>query len=162
MVKLSPCASVMVLSPFHTIAFGERNLWRHIGEKLLDRETIDEYLPLPEGDTDVDPIQLAALNKVAVVSMREPQAIAAAELIRERSGADVVLVSKKTAGNQTDSALTADVVLFVWKATSHAVFRAFDSMDRKKFAYVQGTGAASIVLALERWVADYAMCEPTM
>jgi len=47
----------------------------------------------------------------------------------------------------------ADVVLFVWSATTHAVFRAFDAVDKKRFAYVQGTGAASIVLALERWIA---------
>jgi len=26
-------------------------------------------------------------------------------------------------------------------------------VDKKRFAYVQGTGAASIVLALERWIA---------
>jgi hypothetical protein len=42
-------------------------------------------------------------------------------------------------------------VLIVWSAITHAVFRAFDGVDRERIEYVQGTGAASIVLALERW-----------
>ncbi len=84
--------------------------------------------------------------------MRERQAREAAAMISERSGAEIVIVSAKVAGPATNSATTADVVLFVWAATSHAVFRAFDGMDRQRLAYVQGTGAASIVIALERWL----------
>jgi hypothetical protein len=136
------------------LTVGERKLWRQIGIKFFDKGTIDEYLPVPEEAEEVDPLQVAGLKKVAIVSMRDPQAKAAAEMIRERSGADVVLVTKKTAGSQTASAITADVVLFVWRATSHAVFRAFDNMEKEKLSYVQGTGVGSIVLALERWVAN--------
>ena len=36
--------------------------------------------------------------------------------------------------------------------TPGSVFRAFDGFDRNRLCYVQGTGAASIVRALERWV----------
>jgi hypothetical protein len=39
----------------------------------------------------------------------------------------------------------------VWAATKHAVYRAFDDV-RDRIEYVQGTGASSIVLALERWI----------
>lgn len=135
------------------LTHGERSLWRGIGGNHFDQITVDEYLPVPTEVEEVDSIREADLKKIAIVSMREPQAKAAAELIRERSDAEVVLVTKKAAGGQTDSAITADVVLFVWKATSHAVFRAFDNMERNRLSYVQGSGAGSIVLALERWVA---------
>ena len=72
-------------------------------------------------------------------------------MISDRCGAEVVVVTDKVAGAATNNAASADVVLFVWSATSHAVFRAFDGMDRGRIAYVQGTGSSSIVLALERW-----------
>ena len=42
------------------------------------------------------------------------------------------------------------VLLFVWANTTHAVYRAFDNV-REKLAYVEGKGAVSIVLTLERW-----------
>jgi hypothetical protein len=32
------------------------------------------------------------------------------------------------------------------------VFRPFEAADKKRFAYVQGAGTASIVLDLERWI----------
>lgn len=133
---------------------GERKRWRQIGLQIFDSDTIEEYLPIPPEVTEEDPVQTAQLNKVAIVSMRETQAKIAADMIRERSNAEVVVVTKKAAGAQTDSAVTADVVLFVWKETSHAVFRAFDNMNKNKLSYVQGTGANSILLALERWIAD--------
>jgi hypothetical protein len=133
---------------------GERALWRHIGGRIgYDESILDEYLPVPAAETDVDPLQQANLRKVAIVSMRERQAREAAAMISERSNAEIVIVSDKVAGSATDNAITADVILFVWAATSHAVFRAFDGMDRERLVYVQGTGAASIVLALERWLA---------
>lgn len=132
---------------------GERALWRQIGSRIgYDESILDEYVPIPATEADVDPLQQANLRKVAIVSMRERQAREAAAMISERSGAEAVIVSDKVAGAATDNAVTADVVLFVWSATSHAVFRAFDGVDRERLAYVQGTGAGSILLALERWV----------
>lgn len=133
----------------------DRSLWRQIGLRIFDQSTIDEYLPLPsDSDGQEDPLKSANLKKVAIVSMREPQAKNAAELIEQRTGASVHLVTDKIAGAQTDNAVTAEVILFVWKATSHAIFRAFDKIEKERVAYVQGTGAGSILLALERWVAE--------
>ena len=71
-------------------------------------------------------------------------------MINERTKAQVVLVAERDAGSQTKSAKTADVILFVWSASKHAVYRAFGDV-RDKLTYVQGVGASSIVLALERW-----------
>jgi hypothetical protein len=136
------------------LSLGERLLWRQVGTRIgYDAGTLDEYVPLPKDGVAVDPIRQAALTKVAIVSLREKQAQEAAGLLRERSDAQVVVVSETHPGADTRSALAADVVLFVWSATTHAVFRAFDAVDKTRFSYVQGTGAASIVLALERWIA---------
>lgn len=137
---------------------GERLLWRKVGADIgWDAGILDEYMPIPAasagGVTD-DPLKAANLKKIAIVSMREEQAARAAEQLKDRSGATVVLVSDTASGPQTDSAATADVIAFVWSATTHAVFRAFDKIDRKKIAYVRGTGAASIVLAVERWALE--------
>jgi hypothetical protein len=132
---------------------GERALWRLIGTRIgLDAGAITEFLGF---DTEIqedapDFIAEANLRKVAIVSLREEAAYAAAELIRQRTVADVVVVTETHAGAATDSAKLADVILFVWSSSTHAVYRAFDSV-REKLAYVQGTGATSIVLALERW-----------
>ena len=133
----------------------ERQLWRSLGRRLgFDRETLAEYLPEPaivtEHDAD-DVLGVAALHKIAIVSLHEKAAQAAAVLLRERTKAEVFVVSELVAGPGTRNAQTADVVLLVWAATKHAVYRAFDDM-RDKVAYVQGTGASSIVLSLERWV----------
>lgn len=132
---------------------GERLLWRQIGERIgYDTATLDAYVPLPADVVTADPLRQAALKKIAIVSLREKQTQEAANLIKERCDAEIIVVSETHAGGAMRSALTADVVLFVWSATTHAVFRAFDSMDKKRFAYVQGTGATSILLALERWI----------
>ena len=47
------------------------------------------------------------------------------------------------------------MLLFVWSAVKHAVYRAFDNIDKEKIAYVSGTGSASIVRALERWIVKH-------
>lgn len=135
----------------------ERGLWWSIGQRLgFDSETLEEYLPkLPEGtelDAD-DPLSVASVQKIAIVSLHEKAAQAAATMLRERTKAKVVVVSELVAGPATRDARTADVVLLVWAATKHSVYRAFDDV-RYKIAYVQGTGSSSIVLALERWVAS--------
>jgi hypothetical protein len=132
---------------------GERLLWRQVGARIgYDAGTLDEYVPIPEEAASVDPIRQTALKRVAIVSLRERQAQEAAALLRERTDAKIVVVSETHPGTDTRSALAADVVLFVWSATTHAVLRAFDALDKKRFAYVQGTGATSIVLALEKWI----------
>ena len=117
----------------------------------MDEEIILEYFPSEHEDAHEDLLSKANFQKVAIVCMREQQARLAAETIRSRTGADVIIVSSMVAGLETDRALSCDVVLFVWLATTHAVFRAFDDFDRKKLCYVQGTGVASIIRSLERW-----------
>ncbi len=133
----------------------EKILWRNAGDRIgIDDDTIHEYFPVEQ---DVEPEDLlisANLKTVAIVCMRERQARIASEMIKDRTGAKVLIVSSKVAGTDTGQACSCDVVLFVWMATTHAVFRAFDSFDRGQLCYVQGTGSASIVRALERWCKD--------
>jgi hypothetical protein len=141
------------------ISRGERILWRQIGRRIgLDPETIDEFLAITEDQAEAatDPIGEAPLQKIAIVSLQERAARQAAEWIRERTSADVLTVVEQSAGAATDSAKTADVILFVWAANKHAVYRAFDDV-RDRLAYVQGTGPSSIVLALERWIKQAAV-----
>jgi hypothetical protein len=94
---------------------------------------------------------------VAIVSTREEQARRAAEMLGERTDADIVVVTATHGGGEVNAAINAEVIAYVWSASTHAVFRAFDKVDRKKIAYVKGTSAASIVLAVERWVSERAI-----
>ena len=139
----------------HQLVESEKKLWRetalHIG---FDAETITQYFPIDtevEGESE-DILASANLNNIAIVSMRERPARGAAEIIQARTGANVFIVSGKTAGPEVSQACKCDVVLYVWLATTHAVFRAFDGFARNKLCYVQGAGSASIVRTLERWV----------
>jgi hypothetical protein len=136
---------------------GEKKLWRTIGGRIgLDATTIDQFLAssLDEESSEPDPLDSLKIKKVAIVSLRQEPARLAAEIIRERTGAEVVLVSETHAGTASSNAATADVILFVWASTTHAVYRAFDKV-REKLAYVEGKGALSIVLTLERWAMKY-------
>lgn len=132
----------------------DRHLWYRLGRRLgLDVATPHEalggnWLPLQSAD---DPLLAAGFKKIAIVSLHERAAREAAAQIEDRTHAHVVLVTDHAAGEGTASATTADVILFVWGATKHAVYRAFDKV-RDRLEYVQGTGSASIVRALERRV----------
>jgi len=149
-------AADLILRSPDVLLFSEKTLWRRVAKRLgIDEATIGQYLPPEEEEAEQDdPLAEAQLRHIAIICMREPQAREAAAQIAARTGAQVTLVTSKAAGSETDHARTADVVLFVWLATSHAVFRAFDGFDRKRFCYVQGTGASSIVRSLERWAMD--------
>jgi len=130
----------------------EKELWRNVGLRIgLDEADILQYLPVEQDVVHEDFLVNANLKKIAIVCMREKQASEAAKMIQTRTEVKVSIVSTKVAGTETDHACSCDVVLFVWLATTHAVFRGFDDFDRSKLCYVQGTGAASIVRALERW-----------
>ena len=98
-----------------------------------------------------DPLLACSFKKIAIVSLHERAAREAASQIEQRTQANVVVVTEHAAGEGTTSAATADVILFVWGASKHAVYRAFDKV-RDRLEYVQGTGSASIVRALERKV----------
>lgn len=139
----------------NSITPSERKLWRCAGERLgIDDATILEYLPIEVHEDKVDLLAAADLNHVAIVCMREEQAKQAVEVISDRCGekTKLTVVTSKVAGADTTTACNADVVIYVWMASTHAVFRAFDGFDRERFCYVQGTGASSIVRTLERWI----------
>jgi hypothetical protein len=134
----------------------ERVLWRRLGKRVgLYQSVVDEVLPDEETEVSessaTDSLREARLGRVAIVSLHHRAADEAREILAQRTGANVFVVEEKVAGPATRAAQSADVILFVWAATKHAVFRAFDSI-RDRVVYVQGTGAGSIVLALERWV----------
>jgi hypothetical protein len=131
---------------------GEHAAWSSVGLRLgVDCAAIQGYIGGFALRDRPDPLAVAGLRKVAIVSLRQKQAHEASRIIRARCGADVVLVDETDAGPQVRAARNADVILVVWSATTHAVFRGLDQV-RERVAYVQGTGAESIVLTLERTV----------
>lgn len=136
------------------LSVADWRLWHRLGRRLgLDGEAADEALGgdwQPHQSAD-DPLLAAGFKKIAIVSLHERSAREAAAEIEHRTQAHVVLVTDHAAGESTASATTADVILFVWGAAKHAVYRAFDKV-RDRLEYVQGTGSASIVRALERRV----------
>jgi hypothetical protein len=155
-VELWLAAADVIKRASDALPASDRALWRRIGTRLgFDDATISQYLPpeLPE-DQEEDPLTAGGLKHVAIVCLRKQQAEQAADEIQKRSGAKVTVVLSTTAGAETLLACTADVVLFVWLASTHAVFRAFDTYDRQRLVYVQGTGASSIVKSLERWTVN--------
>lgn len=134
----------------------ERLLWRVVGNRLgLDQTTVNGFLGYDEAaeSTVPDPLTQAGLNKIAIVSLREEAARTASEMIAQRVNVKVVTVTETHPGKQTDSAKSADVILFVWSCSTHAVYRAFDKL-KERLAYVQGTSASSILIALERWATE--------
>jgi hypothetical protein len=129
-------------------------MWRRIGAALEVRtEDVDALLdPLrePESAERSDTLAAAGLKTIAIVSLRETSANSAARELEGRTGATVFVVTSLVANDETRRAATADLVLYVWAASTHAAYRAFDRW-RDKLEYVQGTGASSIVMAAERW-----------
>ena len=99
----------------------------------------------------IDPLGQTALSQIAIVSLHERSANVAAEIIRNRTGCEVLVVTSHENDYQTKAASEKDLILFVWSATKHSVYRAFDTV-REKLCYVQGSGAASIVRSLEQHV----------
>jgi hypothetical protein len=129
-------------------------VWRRIGASLeLQREHVEELLtPVAEHESADRPDILAAtgLKTIAIVSLREASANSAARELAARTRARVFVVTSLVANDETRQATTADLILYVWAASTHAAYRAFDKW-RDKVEYVQGTGAASILIAAERW-----------
>lgn len=134
------------------LSHADRYLWHRLGRRLgLDGPVVDNNLGsgvehFCECD---DPLEGCDFAKIAIVSLHERAAREAAAQIEARTNANVIVVTDHAAGDGTASASTADVILFVWGATKHAVYRAFDKV-RDRIEYVQGTGSSSIVRALER------------
>ncbi len=127
-------------------------LWLRLGIRLgLEQDVIAETLGTRSHVAPVseDPLRTSSFKKIAIVTLHERAAREAAAEIESRTSAHIFVVTDHAAGEGTASASTADVILFVWGASKHAVYRAFDKV-RDKLEYVQGTGSASIVRALER------------
>lgn len=104
----------------------------------------------PAGEAPADPLKAIGWRKIAIVSLQEGAARESARELEARTGADVILVTGLVQDGLTRTAQQADVVLLVWAACSHAVYRAFDDR-RERLVYVQGTGTSSIVAAAEQW-----------
>jgi predicted DNA-binding protein len=148
-------AADLILRSPGALTPSETALWRRVGQRLgIDQASIAHYLPKEPVEGELDPLVERKLKHVAIVCMRERQAREAADQIILRSRANVTIVTETVAGAETNHARTANVILFVWMASTHAIFRAFDGFDRRRFCYVQGTGAASIVRTLERWASE--------
>lgn len=144
-----------------TFSPAKTRMWRAIGRSLeLPSEDVERLLgPIESpGAEEADLLADSGLTAIAIVSLREASAREAALQLEARTGARVAVVTSLVAGTETRHALSADLILYVWAATSHATYRAFDK-SRDKVEYVQGTGASSIVMAAERWVARCAMYE---
>jgi hypothetical protein len=145
-----------LLANWDTLTRGEREAWRRLGEQV-QLESIDLPAPQPESaDEESDPLREAELDVIAIVSLREDQARTAKALLAARTTAEVRVVSATHGNFETDALRAADVIAYVWSASTHSVFRAFQKADRKKITYVQGTSATAIVLAIERWIARQA------
>ena len=142
----------------------EVRTWRRVGAYLeLPAATVNADLadlqPQVSTPTD-DQLARAQLRKVAIISLQEAAAREAARELQSRTGAEVLLITSLVQDGFTNAAKDADVILFVWAACSHAVYRAFDDC-RDKVAYVQGTGASSIIAAAEVWVARHRLDNST-
>lgn len=130
----------------------ELKLWRFIGAKIgLDDETVNEFLGAGVTTTDsVDLLSALQVARIAIVSLQAEAGRNAAELIRQRTASEVIVVSETHNNSAVENAKNSDVILFVWASNTHAVYRAFDN-SREKLVYVQGKGASSIVISLEKW-----------
>jgi hypothetical protein len=148
--------AALIKSDHETLSSTDKALWQRLGRRLgLDSGSLENALggPWTEAESDIDPLRTCGFTKIAIVSLHERAARDAAAQIAKRVDANIVVVTDHAAGEGTASAVTADVILFVWGATKHAVYRAFDKV-RDRLEYVQGTGSASIVRALERRVSN--------
>lgn len=133
----------------------ERDLWKRLGNQLgLPESSISDYLrvPDPQPAEQQDPLMVLGLKKIAIVTLQERPGRIAADLLGDRTKAEVQLVTSTAADGATRAASKADLILIVWSAIKHATFRGFDKV-RDRVEYVQGTGPSSIVLAAERWAA---------
>lgn len=150
-------AGTLLARDLQSVGAADRQLWREMGVDLgLEQENIDALVPaLPPATTEeTDPLAALHLQRVAIVWRDDGPARLAAARIEQRSGASVVLVTEEHPRGQTERALTADVVLLVWRNTSHAVSRAFQRIDRKRLVYVPSAGASGVQRSLERWALD--------
>lgn len=135
------------------LTIGEAIAWRRVGRLIELTTEMVEYSIAPlcvEAQIAIDYLADARLSRIAIVSLAESGARDAAKELERRTGAELLVLNSLVAGRDTRHATGSDLILYVWAASTHATFRAFDNC-RDRIAFVQGTGPASIVLAAERW-----------
>jgi hypothetical protein len=135
------------------MTLSQHRTWQRVGTLLeLDADTVSgelaKFRPVDQA-TESDPLAAVNWKKIAVVSLQESAAREAAKDLHSRTGADVIVISSLVQDGLTKAAEAADVILLVWAACSHSVYRAFDG-HRDRLVYVQGTGTSSILNAAER------------
>jgi len=141
--------AALIKADHQGLSFADRKLWHRLGRRLgLEAASTDDALGGVSKALEAagDPLLDCGFKKIAIVSLHERAAREAATQIEQRTKATVIVVNDQAAGEGTASAATADVILFVWGATKHAVYRAFDKV-RDRLEYVQGTGSVSIIPA---------------
>lgn len=131
----------------------ELRLWTRVSGLLeLDAKDVAKDLeslrPLLQ-DQQSDALANVPWQKIAIVSLQESAAREAARELQSRTNAEVIVVTSLVQDGLTKTAKAADVILLVWAACSHAVYRAFDDC-RSRVVYVQGTGTTSIIAAAEQ------------
>jgi hypothetical protein len=138
-----------------TVTSGELRLWKQLAIRLsVPDATISAFLAgASHEDEKQDPLAKAQLKRIAIVTLQERAGRMARDILAARTNAEVFVVNSMVADSSTRAASDADLILFVWAASKHAVLRAFDGV-RQRLEYVQGTGPGSIVLAAERWAAS--------
>ena len=127
----------------------EFRLWKRVSNLLeLDENDVAKDLeilqPLVHGQR-FDSLANVSWQKIAIISLQE----SAARELQSRTNAEVIVVTSLVQDGLTKTAKAAGVILFVWAACSHAVYRAFDDC-RSRVVYVQGTGTSSIVAAAKQ------------
>lgn len=143
-------ADFVRLNP-ETVSSTELHLWREIGTNLgTDKEVINEFLGTQIVSGEKDILSDLQANKIAIVSLQIEPAQNASDIIRQRTSSEVIVVSETHNNSSVENAKNSNVILFVWASNTHAVYRAFDDV-RDKLFYVQGKGASSIVISLEKW-----------
>jgi hypothetical protein len=128
-------------------------IWKRVSSLLeLDGNDVVKDLEIlqPLGqEQQSDALNDVPWQKIAIVSLQESAAREAARELQSRTNAEVIVVTSLVQDGLTKTAKAADVILLVWAACSHAVYRAFDDC-RSRVVYVQGTGTSSIIAAAEQ------------
>jgi len=137
----------LVLTPTQWCTWQRVGRLLELGDDTVARE-LARFRPVDQ-TVESDLLATVGWKNIAIVSLQESAAREAAKELQARTGANVFIVGSLVQDGLTNAAEAADIILLVWAACSHAVYRAFDK-HRDRLAYVQGTGTSSILNAAER------------
>lgn len=137
----------------YTAGISEFKSWKKIGSRLeINAENLLASIEPPLMTNTPDVLKEINIHNISIVSLKESSAKEAADELRKRVGANlkVNVITSQVSNSLAKNAENSDLILFVWSASTHAVYRSFDKC-RDKLCYVQGTGSSSIINAAERW-----------